>query len=137
MATLFRAVGASGGTPKSLFALVAVAENYMTLESPVGTDYQVTAGKTFKITRIIFAGGAVGRTVIGYGDNGVADGAVEPTNPVYIIGNSGNAASVLTVPAAATMYTVDIYAEVPAGKYPFIKSAAGNTQVVQVIGVEE
>ena len=43
---------------------------YMTLEKPVGTDYQVTAGYTLNITRVLFANESAGAGFeIGYGDD--------------------------------------------------------------------
>ena len=55
--------------------------HYMTFETTSGTDYQVSAGSAFYITKFdMTSTGAAPDVAIGYGDNGVADGASAPTN---------------------------------------------------------
>lgn len=133
-----RAVGAAAGTPKSLFARNSGIDYYVTFELPVGTDYSVPAGKVFKITRVVFAGAAGNKFAIGYGDTGVSTGVSAPTAPVFIIGSGADfGAGNLLVPAAAnTLYSIDIYGEIPAGKFPMMRSEAVGTNC-QLIGVEE
>ena len=130
------AIAALGGTPRSLHAYTTATLRYMTLETPVGTDYVVPAGKTFKITRVVFSApvAASVNVSIGYADDGVADGLAAPTNPVYVIGDGS--VSVLAMAAILTIYTVDVYAVIPAGKYPFIRGIT-SAAVVQVHGIEE
>ena len=138
--TLFRGVGATGGTPKSMFAYLTNVNRYMTFEQPAGADYVVTAGKTFKITRIIYFAVGTAQISIGYGDNGVAEGAAAPTNPVYVLGN-GTAGFHDFISSAfrANPPVIDIYAEIPAGKYPFLRSIVSSAAnpMVTLIGIEE
>lgn len=137
MASLFKAVGATGGVPRTLMARMANNGNFMTLEGPVGTDYQVPAGKTFKVTKIIIATAANGQVILGYGTAAVADGAAAPAGATYLIGTS-TPDSPLCSPAANTTYTHDVYAEVPATMYPFVRGgSAGAPFYVCVIGIEE
>ena len=132
--SLFRGVGATGGTPKSAVANPTAGNNYMTFESPSGTDFQVTTSKTLKITRVIMMGVANNMAIIGYGDDGVANGAGAPTNPIYVIGDADT--SPLMVTTANQTYAFDLYAEIPAQKYPFVRvdQGAGN---IYIIGIEE
>lgn len=134
MATSFRAVGADGGTPKMIFATTGAVDNYMTFESPVGTDYSVPVGKTFKVTRLfVFAAYGI---ALGYADDGVADGAAAPTTPVYLIGS----ATIGVVPvytAIGPTNGIDIYFEIPADKYPFVRQKTAGTVSTILIGVEE
>src|SRR3990167_4433219 len=92
--------------------------NYMTLETPVGTDYQVPAGKTFYITKLDLTrlSGNGAQVKIGYGDSGVAHGTVSPTKYValtstYHIGGS-----------ATQTLAFEIIIPIPAQKYPCIYS---------------
>jgi len=76
---------------------------YMTLESPVGTDYQVPSGYTFYITQISF--GTTAAVVFGYGDDGVAYlNNNPPTNWVAVTsriypGSIGNLAVLIPIPS--------------------------------------
>ena len=143
----FRGIGANAGTKVSLYAYVTGAGRYMTFESPDGTDYQVPANKTFKITRMIYfsTGNDITMSSIGYGDDGVAEGAAAPTTPKYVLGNGdagfygslfGGTANLHVPPPV-----VDVYAEVPTGKYPFLKCVATTgvaTDIrAQIFGLEE
>jgi len=101
---------------------------YMTFQSPVGTYYQVPAGKKFIITRIMFHGQATNTQIrIGYGDNAVSGGTA-PTNAVYLVKD-------LAGPTAFFEYTIDCFFVVPENKYPFHK-AESNTSYVNIFGVE-
>ena len=53
---------------------------------------------------------------------------------VYVIGDGS--VSVLAMAAILTIYTVDVYAVIPAGKYPFIRGIT-SAAVVLVHGIEE
>jgi len=100
---------------------------YMTLEFPVGTDFQVTAGYTLYITRVIVTGVANVTAIIGYGDDGVADGAAAPTNAVRLTSTLGGTTT------NAGIY--DVLIPIPAGKYPFAFSNNGAIYVT-LFGVE-
>lgn len=108
------------------------AARYMTMEYPVGTDYQVTAGKTFYITHVMYeaTGTSVG-TALGYGDDGVADGVAAPTNFVQITPARFFQASAADLPAS-----YNCHLSVPAGKYPCVLQADAGTALVIVSGIE-
>ena len=141
MAVFFKSVGVIGGTPKSsmvtTISAAAPQTRYMTLESPVGTAYQVTALKTFKaaIAQVYSSSSnSADSWQLGYGDNAVADGTTVPTTPQYVTAALGFNA------ATGRWQSVDIYAECPAGKYPFIKTintSTGMTNRVYILGIEE
>ncbi len=120
---------------KMLHAVPTTAGNYMTLESPVGTDYSVAANKVFNTLKTIFNMGVAGMFSIGYGDNSVANGVTAPTNPVSILGDEVAGVSALAAAVANTLYEVKVWAEVPAGKFPFVKTHNTNLRVA-VFGVE-
>ena len=126
--TLFRGIGATGGTPKSMFAQPDGASYYMTFESPVGTDYVVPTGKTFKVTRILAAfGGSI--LSLGHGTEGIPSQAAGPAGQVILIG--GNFAYPTTA-----VYGLDIYLEIPAGKYPYVQQGIANNWCI-LFGIEE
>lgn len=111
--------------------LAAAAPNYMTLEYPTGTDYQVPAGKTFYITKMDFHGNATDQhaiILIGYGDDGVADGAAAPTNFKALTAN-------YYVNLASNTTPFDVIIPIPAEKYPCIKISVG-TCAITVYGIE-
>ena len=105
--------------------------NYMTFEFPIGTDYQVTAGYTFLITKILFRHSGTGAAFyLGYGDTGVADGASAPTNFVQVT-------QLFAAANNLELFEYDIFVPIPAGKYPCIKcAAASGTVYVQIYGIE-
>lgn len=100
---------------------------YMTLESPVGTDYVVTAGYTLYMTFVIPNPSTAGHgIVVGYGNDGVADGTSAPTGWVQLTerlygSNTGVGWQVL-IP-------------IPAGKYPCIKAVGGACRAT-IFGLE-
>ena len=106
--------------------------NYMTVESPVGTDLVVTAGKTLYVGLVIYQASAKGISFeIGYGDDGVANGAVAPTNYVQVIQD------VFVTQAGDTSHSCDmIIATIPAGKYPCIRQHGAGTLKVYLAGLE-
>ena len=89
--------------------------NFMTLESPIGTDIQVAAGKTLFITRLHVTT-AVAATIfrIGYGDDGVPDQAGAPTASVNVTFN-------FRIKNANDRDVIDLFVPIPAGKFPWIK----------------
>lgn len=102
--------------------------NHDTLEQPLGTDFVVTAGHTFVITKMHVYGTAGGtRIEIGYGDDGVDDGA-EPTNWVEMTGH-------FLLETANKQYDYDLFIPIPAGKYPAIGCITGNIEG-QISGIE-
>lgn len=99
---------------KFITANALAAGHYCTLEFPVGTDYQVPAGKTFYITKILYSAHVAGGGVLlGYGDDGVASGVAAPTNPVRLT-------ALIMARLADEEYNSDLFIPVPAEKYPFI-----------------
>ncbi len=117
------------GDIKTAFANPTAVNNYMSLEFPLTVDYVVTAGKTFYICKIVWSGDALGDALLlGYGDDGVADGAAAPTNPVPVC-------TVLKNAVANVMRELSVWIPIPAGKYPYVKSPVGNADI-QVFGIE-
>lgn len=103
--------------------------NYDCLESPQGTNYQVTAGKTLKIIYMKMLGaGASTNIKFLYGDDAVDDGAGAPTNPVDLT-------PTLTLLVGNTWYDFNLLLSVPATKYPHI-TATGDSGKVIGIGIE-
>lgn len=103
--------------------------NYMTLELTGGVDYQVTAGKTFYITRIDFTSATANTYLhLGYADDGVPDQAGAPTNPITLTGN-------LRVDTAYKRATYDVFIPVPATKYIFVKSGVNDAAII-IQGIE-
>ena len=108
----------------TMTATILSTNNIMTFESPVGTDYSVPTGKTFLLNKLIFKSSLAGMTFnIGYGDDGVGAGTSDPTAPVWVIG-SNNSSSALMDEVADRMYEILLYGSIPAGKFPFLDTAA-------------
>jgi len=105
------------------------AIRYQTLESPVGTDYQVTAGYTLYITKIVWMSNTSGYqiTEIGYGDTAVPEQVAAPTNAVAVI-------TTLFGVAQGTQ-TLEGLWTIPAGKYPYMLNNVENVTIM-VFGVE-
>jgi len=105
----------------SAYSYIASNGQYETLESPVGTDYQVTAGKTLYITRLVYfvsSSDAITIQEFGYADDAVAEGAAAPsTNKVALIDGGIRGGGNATGPT-----TLDVFFEVPAGKYLYWRS---------------
>ena len=117
-------VGAGGtDTPsdvKTGFAFPTGVDQYMTFEFPIGTDVQVTAGKTLYITHIRINQSVGANFDIGYGDTGVANGASAPTNYVEIV---------TSFEAVTVQDDFDVIIPIPAGKYPCVRTTAGDAGV--------
>ena len=134
----FDALQTLNGNAVSAFAETTAADEYMTFESPVGTDYQVPSGRTLMITRVVFQSTLDGAAiVIGYGTNAVPAGASAPTSAISVVGraHATDPVSPVVANAVADHFAVDIYAEIPASMYPFFQSS-GVAQV-QIFGVEQ
>ena len=137
--TLFKSVGATGGVPKYMFASIETATNTRkTFESPIGTDYKVGTGKTLKILKMICSGSTGTDIHISYGDNGVDEGTTLPTNEVFVVGSGSSGFSSLFIPEHLSTYSIDLYLEIPADKYPcLVKPNTVKTGAVLLIGIEE
>jgi len=112
----------------------------MSAESPAETDYSVPTGKVLLVYKWdISSSVATSKFALGYGDDGVAEGTVDPTNPVWLIGrnNAGVNKSAYETLLANETNPFNISAEIPAGKFPFVETIAtsGNKQAI-VYGVE-
>lgn len=113
---------------KTIFA-AAAKDKFSTLEQPLGTDYQVGANKSFYISSIIFYGDTA-KTILRvlYGDDGVNESAVPPTNPVYIT-------PFYQAPVVGEDHHHEILVEAPTGKYICIEAQVG-AGVCEVQGIE-
>ncbi|MDP3937090.1 MAG: hypothetical protein Q8R92_03035 [Deltaproteobacteria bacterium] len=130
-------------TPLALRGGVTAAAGvvrYTTLRKiNAAAGYQVTAGKTLVITRILYTASAViAPWTAGYGDDDVAfSSAVAPANAVGSDGSLTPAGNLLLAATANVIYDVDYYLEVPAGKYPMIfLEQASDTVRVYFLGHE-
>ena len=106
-------------------ASVSGTNNYMTLEYPVGTDYQVTSGYTLYITKIDVKANTTSnpcQIMIGYGDDGVADGDSAPTNWVQLTAK-------YTVIGASNTIPFDVIIPIPSGKYPCVLTTTNDTEI--------
>lgn len=127
MATrLFRLRFGATDTPGDLVNLRANPSGnsrYMTFLKEDGTAYQVPAGKTLYITASNYHGVAAGNLWnFGYGDDAVADGVAAPTNAKSVSVS-------IVVAVANTQYTLDVYAAIPALKYPYAFSSIGDNRI--------
>ncbi len=131
------------GTPLMLFATVlgdAAALRYSTpRRQGTAAGYSVTAGKTLLITRLLYSADATKkRFALGYSDtdrgmNNAADGA----NPVNLDTPTADGLGVIIAVNADTLYDVNVYYEIPAGKFPRIVAAVGVANLyIQHFGVE-
>ena len=132
MTTAFKIGSGAQDSPsdiKFIWASASATNNYMSCEFPAGTDYEVTAGKIFYITKILYystSGGGKGQ--IGYGDTGVANGAAAPTNAV--------ACTLDFYAVVATInYELDVFIPILAGKFPYVQST-GDLFAVIIHGIE-
>ena len=135
----YRAGCFSTDTPSDIIALSgagAGAGHYSTLNRALGSgalaSYQVTAGKTFYVTKIIFTPTTSTADVnLGYGDNAVTDSASAPTNGLTQIPNG-----VIAGTTANQKVEYDIHVPLaPSGKYPYYKND-GATGAMLVFGYE-
>lgn len=109
---------------------IASTGNYSTFEKPVGTAYQVPAGKLFKIGLIYFSSAiARGSLKIGYGDDSVADSGTPPTNFVELIKE-------IPVEIADAINEKKAFLKIPAEKYPCIQALTGEGNCI-ILGIVE
>lgn len=110
-------------------SLSGATTKYNTFEEVIGTDYQVTTGKTLYLSLAIpIASTADTGFYLGYGDDAVNNSATPPTNAVQLM-------DLISVHNAYTPYEVPIFATIPADKYPYGYCAGGTLQV-HVLGIE-
>ena len=122
---------------------------YVTLESPLGTDYQVPAGKELYWSELLLTFMATVPTAVqwGYGDTAVPEQAAAPTNAVGFnffeaglpalpsnttirMGHHQNSAS----PWQSGMGTSALLGVVPASKYPFLRKVATTSSKLGAFG---
>lgn len=106
------------------------ADNFDSWQSPRGTDYQVPSDKTTYITDITgFPQVTSGNIVmeIGYGDEAVSNSASAPTGATVVW-------SATWAAEAGSLQALDVWAEIPAEKYPFVH--LDQQGAIQATGVE-
>ena len=102
-----------------------------TVQSPVGTDYIVPAGSSLIITHLVYSGAAGATVSLGY-STGTADNATDqPAGTIFVLG-TGDRSSIV---ATGDMRTVDVFASIPAGHYPFV--VGSSTGDIQIFGVKQ
>ena len=115
---------------KSLMAEVA-ASNYRTLQSPSGTNYQVTSGTNLYITMLSMSGGDINKCIVGYGDIVANNSSSAPTNWIQI------SAEFQVAGTGVSQQSIPVLLVVPQQKYPCIKEASGATPTrVNAYGIE-
>jgi hypothetical protein len=129
----FKSGFGSTDTPGEVIALYAettASAQHSTFRSDsTPTYYQVPAGKTFYITRIIHVNdAATGSSVFGYGDTAVNNDTTAPTNVKQKTKG-------FKVEVANREQVIDCFIPIPTGKYPYFKSS-GNAGGAQVFGIE-
>lgn len=109
----------------------ATGGRYDSLDHPLGTDYVVTAARTFWVYGIVTSSDAAAITVTyGYGDTHVENSAAAPTNAVTL--------GEFYLPAGGGLERVPVTVSVPAGKYPWaqVTGPANWPSRVTMVGVE-
>ncbi len=119
---------------RGIRADTVTAGRFMTLEEN-GVDYQVPAGKQFRMTRIQMFG-AAGNVCVGYGDDGVAESAAGPTNYTDVIGLQGSTGSISAMRSTTANTDQNIAGIIPAGKFPCVFNVAATVGVL-ITGIEE
>ena len=110
-------------------------ESFQTKRGPAGaatTDYYVVpAGKKLYVVHIYFTSyPGDGWITLGYGDDAKAEGASAPTN-----GQALFPPWALAAYEAGKWYDIPMFAEIPAGKYPYLYGEAGKCGA-RIVGVE-
>ena len=122
--------------PTLIKALVGTAAEitgarYDSFDSPRGTSYSVTAGKTLYISKVqgtvTVAEGSTSTIQIGYGDDHVENSAGAPTTAVAV----WNTTAFFRGPQ---LIDIDVWIPIPAGKFPYV--VAAGTHTFSVTGVE-
>lgn len=113
---------------------LTTTNEFDTMQSPIGTDHQVSVGKIL----IIFAGHAKTSTAakglgIGFADTAITNSATDGTNGVEIT----PASSYENAQADQTFDLINLYGEIPAGKFPRVHAeSTSGTLVADFLGVE-
>lgn len=113
---------------------IATTNQFDTLESPLGTNYQVTVGKRLIIFFGIFRTSAVAKGIgIGYADDGVSNSATGGTNTVTRwVGGAWKASA-----ADSTEELEGMWAEIPSSKFPQAESESNSGTILHNwLGVE-
>jgi len=104
--------------------------NFDTFQSPAGTNYTVAASALLFITELTVGAGAAGVVVeLGYGDDAVNDSASAPTNAVVLYDQ--------TLGAAQALAELDIFAQVPAGKFPYARVTGAGAWTATAYGYSD
>ncbi len=115
---------------KSLVALATVASRYSTLETEVGTDYTVAAGKQFYVTKFRYQSTAASNAFhLGYGDDGVQNSAAAPTNFVQLTHDFLSLVSNVAI-------LDNVFFIIPAGKLPAAFFTGTSTHILTLFGFE-
>jgi len=130
--TAFKIGSLAQDSPTGIKILVAhnvAGAHYMTFETPVGTDYQVPAGKTFYITKISYSvAAATASATIGSGTAAVGEGAVAPAGYVALTG-------LYYGYLAFTQYEGDAFIPIAQNLYPCLVSGGGAVDA-NIFGIE-
>jgi hypothetical protein len=105
----------------------------------VQTGYAVTAGRTLLLTRVLYSGDAASITWnFGYADSDLGiSAAADGANPVFLDAEDAGVGSVLRVAGANSNFAVNVYYEVPAGKFARLSTGLGTGSLfVQMYGHE-
>jgi len=114
---------------KALYAGNTAGAKYSTLGTGAGGSYQVPVGKKLYLSLAgFFCAAANGTVIFGYGDTVVADSVVAPVNAVEVSNR-------LSSPTAFIWNELNVFLEIPAGKYPFFFSDSGGSSSM-VYGLE-
>lgn len=131
------------GTPITLVGRVdnGVAESrYTTLRRRgLAAGYQVTAGRTLILTRIRYRTTVSGTELeIGSGTTDVGDDSVAAPGGVLSLNSFGDGTSGVEVTAGGTtIVTADVYYEIAAARFPFIRNlTASSAAMCEFDGVE-
>jgi len=112
---------------KVLWARVT-STNYTTMRRSSGSaGYQVTAGKTLRVSGVdlwqnVSTTTAAEAAIIGYADNDLGvNGASTPTNPIYPGNDGGELGKIGLARTPVGRYGVPLEWDIPAAKYPFLR----------------
>lgn len=116
-------IGIDDITKAIALSCIPAINNYDCMESPVGTNYQVPAGKTLYISEIKFTGDAIGcRIQVSYGTDAIDDAAGPPANNVLLCQPH-------VVNAVDDTATYPVLYAIPALKYPHCLAGGGGIRV--------